>query len=67
MALRRVIIVAAMKTKRVHQKAVRATVSMPPMLHDRAVDRMKRRGFAALSDYIQDLIRRDEAPPLSMA
>ncbi len=48
-----------MKTKRAHLKAVRATVSMPPVLHDRATEKQKLGGYSAFSDYIQDLIRRD--------
>lgn len=51
-----------MKHKRAHEKAVRATVSMPPILHDRAVEKTRRGGFSNFSNYIQDLIRRDEAP-----
>ncbi len=50
--------------------AVKKTVSMPEILFDKSVDKMRQRGFSAYSDYIQDLIRRDIIPqqqPAQMA
>lgn len=51
-----------MRTKRAHEKAVRTTVSMPPHLHELAEQRVKNNSYSAFSDYIQELIRRDNAP-----
>lgn len=49
-----------MRTKRECEKAVRTTISMPPELWKLAVSRQRENQFAAFSDYIQGLIRRDQ-------
>lgn len=49
-----------MRTKRECEKAVRTTISMPPELWKIAVSRQRQNQFAAFSDYIQGLIRRDQ-------
>ncbi len=48
-----------MKAKRADEKAVRTTVSMPPVLHELAVQRVRIGHYSAFSDYIQELIRKD--------
>ncbi len=45
--------------KRPYERAVKKSISMPVLLHDRAIDKGRQRGFSTFSDYIQDLIRRD--------
>jgi len=48
-----------MKTKPKYEQAVRASVSMPPVLHKFATGKQRERGLSTFSDYIQELIRRD--------
>lgn len=45
--------------KRTYEKAVKKSVSMPSMLFDKGVDRVRQIGYATFSDYIQMLIRQD--------
>jgi translation elongation factor EF-Tu-like GTPase len=45
--------------KKGHQKAVRITISMPPVIWEAGSTRQEELGFPGLSDYIQDLIRSD--------
>ena len=40
-------------------RAERATISLPPLLVGIAHDNIRALGFVGLSDYVQDLIRRD--------
>lgn len=47
------------RTKRQYERAVKRSISMPEILHQRAQDKSRDRGFSTFSDYIQDLIRRD--------
>lgn len=46
-----------MKTKRACERAVRATISLPPDLMRKAIDKQRKGHFAAFSDFIQHLIR----------
>ncbi len=48
-----------------HERAARATITLPPVLLDHATDRSKKCGFTGLSDYIQGLIRKDAGIELS--
>ena len=47
-------------TKRDHERCVRTSISMPPALFDRAVDRTRSRGYSTFSDYIQHLLREED-------
>ena len=49
--------------KHAYEKAVKISISMPMLMRDKAVDRVRRRGFTKFSDYIQDLIRQDTMQP----
>lgn len=49
-----------MKTKQSYERATRASVSMPPTLHQFAVRQQQDKGLATFSDYIQELIRREK-------
>ena len=48
-----------MKSKRLHQRAVRTTVTLPPALFDASREIILRYGYTGLSDYLQARIRRD--------
>lgn len=43
------------------QKAIKKSISMPQFMLNDAVERARNRKFTTLSDYIQDLVRRDTA------
>lgn len=45
--------------KRSYERAVKSSISMPGLLHDKAKNKSRQRGFSTFSDYIQDLIRKD--------
>ena len=47
--------------KQQYEKAVKRSISMPAIMLDRAMAKTRQRGFTAFSDYIQDLIRKDNA------
>ena len=46
-----------MKLKRTHEKVVRTTISMPPLLLDYGMRAAKTGGFATFSAYVQALLR----------
>jgi hypothetical protein len=48
------------RRKRTHELAVRATISMPPLLWEWGAEGMKHRACSGLSDYLQMLIRADK-------
>ena len=43
--------------KRAHEKVVRTTISMPPLVFTFGLNHAREGGFTSFSDYIQDLIR----------
>lgn len=38
---------------------MRTSISMPPVIFLKGVERQRQNGFATFSDYLQDLVRRD--------
>lgn len=52
-----------MRLKRNHEKVVRTTISMPPVLLDFGLEAAKRNGYATFSAYLQAKLRaeRDQA------
>ena len=49
----------AQAKKRAHERAVRTTVTFPPTLMSAAEQILSAAGFSGLSDYLQDLARKD--------
>ena len=56
--------------KREHQKVVRTTITLTPVLFDASQEIIRHRGYTGLSDLVQDVIRKqaglgltDEAQP----
>lgn len=48
-----------MKTKKLHERAVKTCISMPPKLFERAVSEQRDSGFPSLSNYFQYLVRKE--------
>jgi len=46
--------------KRPHEKVVRTTISLPPMLFMLALDQQRIGSYTSFSNYVQDLIRERE-------
>jgi hypothetical protein len=51
-----------MKTKarkKLHERVVRTSISMPPIIYSAGIERQHKRGYPCFSDYLQNLIRQD--------
>lgn len=56
-----------MNEKRVYERAVKKSISMPGMLFDKGTDKARSYGYSTFSDYVQMLIRKDTIENQKMA
>lgn len=47
------------RTKKAHERAAKMSISLPPKLYEFAADRVRAKGYASLSSYLQSLVRQD--------